>query len=104
MNLLNKSMRLVRQNAVLIVIVLMAVLLYTQRKSFAEADGKVKHCNTLCKSVLQEVPERGFLMNKDGSIVDDSGTTRANGSKVAVADKERIGCGSCSEGAPRTRR
>ncbi len=103
MNLLNKSMSLVRQNAVLIVIVLMAVLLYTQRKSFAEADGKVKHCNTLCKSVLQEVPEGGFILDKTGAVTNSEGEFPAGG-KVAVSDKKRMGCGSCSEGAPRTRR
>jgi len=96
-------MRLVRQNAVLIVIVLMAVLLYTQRKSFAEADGKVKHCNTLCKSVLQEVPEGGFILDKTGDVTNAEGEFPA-ASRVAKGEKEIVGCGSCSEGAPRTRR
>lgn len=101
MNLLNKSMRLVQQNAVLIVIVLMAVLLYTQRKSFAEADGKVKHCNTLCKSVLQEVPEGGFILDKEGNLTNAEGTFPSGSREAGVFKRE---CKSCSEGAPRTRR
>ena len=103
MNLLNKSMRLVRQNAVLIVIVLMAVLLYTQRKSFAEADGKVKHCNTLCRSVLQQVPEGGVIFDKNGNVTNSEGTFPAS-SRVAKVDKENMGCGSCSGGTQRRRR
>lgn len=93
MTLLTNVNRLVRKNAVYIVVAVLIALVYSQRKSFAEAADPtmIKHCTTLCGPTLQSIEKDEILIYKNGDVEDIDSTFTA-GSRSANGLKELFGC------------
>lgn len=101
--------RFARKYFVYLVLALLALLVYANRKSFAKVVGgggaaDAGACETLCGDVLGGVPAGATLLMADGSVKTDSDEFAAGSNSAKMAKDDACGGGGAAAPARRTRR
>ena len=101
--------RFARKYFVYLVLALLALLVYANRKSFVKVAGgggaaDAGACETLCGEVLGGVPEGATLLMADGGVKNDAGEFPAGSNGANMAKEAACGAGGAAAPARKTRR